>query len=226
MRSMVCSHSGSVVRFTTMRWVSWQVVQRSLTSDCPSPAGKSRDTLLICSSGTRYGHAGGRIVPCLLASARSIFALLPPSTVTGADLLLSKPAPMPWTVYWPGGRSPASKRPWSWLTTMKVRWRSALMSFTMAPATGCPAASLTTPCTTPRSSAAWAAAAMAPKAALAARYRVKFLNVMCFPPGGSSPSGTSPFWTMAVLTADFALSVRETQPHLRVCLKYRKSGGA
>src|SRR6266852_7821707 len=67
---------------------------------------------------------------------------------------------------------------------MKVRWRSALMSFTMAPATGCPAASFTTPATTLRLSAAWAATAIAPNATPAARYLEKVFSVMRFPPSG------------------------------------------
>src|SRR5258708_7477453 len=64
---------------------------------------------------------------------------------------------------------------------MKVRWRSALMSFTMAPAIGCPAVSFTTPATTPRLSAAWAATAIAPSATPAARYLVKVFSVMRLP---------------------------------------------
>src|SRR5258708_6034892 len=80
--------------------------------------------------------AGEEREACARARARGAVALSPPSTLTGADWTLAKPPPTPWTVYLPGGRSVASKRPWSWLGTMKVRRRSALVNFTRAPVTG------------------------------------------------------------------------------------------
>src|SRR5580700_1350888 len=86
-RSMMCCHSTSGVRLTTMRWRSWQVVHRSATSDCPFPAGRACDTPEICSSGRRCGHAGANCGDCLLASARSTLALWPAATLTGADAL-------------------------------------------------------------------------------------------------------------------------------------------
>src|SRR6516162_11499684 len=68
---------------------------------------------------------------------------------------------------------------------MKVSRRSAFFTLTKAPTTGLPEASLTTPCTEPRSSAAkaeWVATKATPAAIPTARFRVTFLSDMRLSP--------------------------------------------
>src|SRR5262249_35535802 len=133
-------------------------------------------------TGMRCGQAGGRPAPRLSLSDRPTLAPSPPLvTVTLLNHGLWKLPPTPCTRYVPGGRSLASKRPCSRLTTMKVRRFSSFFSFTKAPATGCPDASLMTPVTVPLFCADApdeAAINTAPVAIPTARIRVTFLRDM------------------------------------------------
>src|SRR5438874_9551343 len=89
--------------------------------------------------------------------------------------------------------------------TRKVRRRSAFFNFTNAPVTGCPDASLMTPCTEPRSSAAqtdWVETSTAPAASKTARFRrivpwvIGRLLVVPAPPSLGRDGGEfSPSWS-------------------------------
>src|SRR4029077_16306678 len=155
----------SLVRVDTIRAESWQTLHFASTSALPGPSGSLMASGFgICASGKRSGHAAGSDGPRCSTSATFILEAAPSLTAAGAEILLCIAAPTASAVYWPAGKSLASKTPPSLLTTMNVRRLSGLRSFTNAPATGFPDASFTTPLRAPAFSTAAAAGSARDKA--------------------------------------------------------------
>src|SRR5438128_2324924 len=139
-----------------MRAASWQTEHFPVTSCFPFPSGSLTGAVAAASPppwpGGRPGQALGKRGALLSVRATSTVVGRLANTSFCVESALWYSPPTPWTTYFPVGTF-AEYRPCAWLITMNVKRRSAFFIFTKAPATGAPAASLTTPCSTPRLSA-------------------------------------------------------------------------
>src|SRR3989454_5570621 len=139
-----------------MRAASWQTEHFPVTSCFPFPSGSLTGAVAAASPppwpGGRPGQALGKRGALLSVRATSTVVGRLANTSFCVESALWNSPPTPWTTYFPVGTF-AEYRPCAWLITMNVKRRSAFFIFTKAPATGAPAASLTTPCSTPRLSA-------------------------------------------------------------------------